>query len=322
MQIEKDSALPFGVFAVREMQEETSNAMQKTYWIHALTPVHVGIGSGTGFIDLPIMREKITDWPLIPGSAVKGVIADKMRATVNERKEKYQIAAFGRADDESNQTENSNAGALVFSDARIVCLAVRSLYGTFAWVTSSMALRRFARDHQNNAPYTPCANSNAAAHVPPGSALAGGGTVYLADLDLKAHDCATAASWADTISRAVLDASWQAEFVKRFAVVPDETFDYLCRQACEVVARVRIEEQRKSVKKGGLWYEEYLPAESILAGAVWCDKVYHARESIQPAELFAKFCKDPLDLQVGGKATVGKGRVRCLFSSAGEKGNG
>ena len=32
----------------------------KLYWIHALTPVHVGSGQGVGFIDMPIMREKTT----------------------------------------------------------------------------------------------------------------------------------------------------------------------------------------------------------------------------------------------------------------------
>ena len=49
---------------------------QGPYWIHALTPLHVGSGRGIGFIDLPIMREKATEYPFVPGSAVKGVLAD------------------------------------------------------------------------------------------------------------------------------------------------------------------------------------------------------------------------------------------------------
>ncbi len=48
----------------------------RMYWIHAITPLHVGSGRGVGFIDLPIMREKVTSWPLVPGSAVKGVMRE------------------------------------------------------------------------------------------------------------------------------------------------------------------------------------------------------------------------------------------------------
>ena len=51
-------------------------ANMKMYWMQAITPLHVGSGKGVGFIDLPIMREKVTNWPLVPGSAVKGVMRD------------------------------------------------------------------------------------------------------------------------------------------------------------------------------------------------------------------------------------------------------
>ncbi len=107
----------------------------KMYWLHALTPLHVGAGRGVGFIDLPIMREKVTKWPLVPGSAVKGVMADHFGATEDARRAdendgKLLKAAFGLSGD-----DYSNSGSLVFTDARLVCLPVRSLYGTFAWVT-------------------------------------------------------------------------------------------------------------------------------------------------------------------------------------------
>ena len=46
-------------------QKQENNT--KMYWLHALTPLHVGAGRGVGFIDLPIMREKVTNWPLVPG---------------------------------------------------------------------------------------------------------------------------------------------------------------------------------------------------------------------------------------------------------------
>src|ERR1035437_2635373 len=118
----------------------------KMYWLHALSPLHVGAGAGVGFIDLPIAREKVTGWPILPGSGVKGVLADHHKAATDKaRRDNHQLrAAFGIAD--SDDATTGNSGSLVFSDARLVCLPVRSLYGTFAWVTSALALNRLARD--------------------------------------------------------------------------------------------------------------------------------------------------------------------------------
>ncbi len=60
----------------------------RIYWLHAITPLHVGTGRGLGYIDLPIMREKVTNWPLVPGSAIKGVISDMYR--VHESRDKSE----------------------------------------------------------------------------------------------------------------------------------------------------------------------------------------------------------------------------------------
>ena len=44
------------------------------YLIHALSPLHAGVGQGIGLVDLPIAREATTNHPLLPGSSVKGVL--------------------------------------------------------------------------------------------------------------------------------------------------------------------------------------------------------------------------------------------------------
>jgi CRISPR-associated protein Cmr4 len=63
-----------------------------------------------------------------------------------------------------------------------------------------------------------------------------------------------------------------------------------------------------------LWYEESLPSETILAGLAWCDRDY-SNKGVKQEQIFDEFCKkEALNLQVGGKATVGKGRVRCIFT--------
>ncbi len=293
----------------------------RIYWIHAISPLHVGAGRGVGYIDLPIMREKVTGWPLVPGSAVKGVLADHHKATEKERESKPELrAAFGRGGD-----EHANAGSLVFTDARIVCLPVRSLYGTFAWSTSAAVLGRFRRDlsmaglfQKDRLPEAPEAGPGQAL-VPDsdGSALVQGGRIYLEDLDFDARRSGEAAAWAELLAAQVFpgDEGWQAEFRKRFAVLPDDAFNFLCETGTEVNARVRLEDETKTVAHGALWYEEALPAETVLAGIVWCDRIF-GNNGIGPAQLMEKYCQEAT-LQMGGDATTGKGRVRLVFSKEG-----
>jgi CRISPR-associated protein Cmr4 len=67
---------------------------------------------------------------------------------------------------------------------------------------------------------------------------------------------------------------------------------------------------------GQFWNEESLPAETILAGLVSCDRIYTPNaKGTDEKKLFNKFATKELTLQIGGKATVGRGRMRCVFTS-------
>jgi len=297
----------------------------RMYWIHALSPLHAGVGRGVGFIDLPIMREQTTAWPIVPGSTVKGVIADHYRATEGEREnDPLKRAAFGRADP-SDDVATSNAGALVFSDARIICLPVRSLYGTFAWVTSPLALKRLKRElgtaQLANAVANPDDPAEQTAHVANTSLLHtrvdSKQRLFLEDLDFDVQADENTNTWANNIANWVFpeDTAWQTEFTRRFVILPQDSFDFLCETATEVNARIRIEAERKTVVPGALWYEESLPVETILGGLAWCDRV--SIHDVTQNQILDSYCQDAIELQIGGKATVGKGRVRCLFTAGG-----
>ena len=295
---------------------------EKRYWIHTVTPLHVGTGRGVGYIDLPIAREKVTNWPCIPGSAVKGVVADHFGATEDERKTNGLVrAAFGMANDSSTIEANSTAGSLVFTDARIVCLPIRSFYGTFAWVTSPFCLERLKRDAGLAVPSVVVKS----AIVTDKTKLVRDGTkLYLEDLDLDCTKSKEADGCAELIARAVFAdrPDWQAIFRERLAIVSDDIFTFLCEAGTEVSAHIRIDEDSGTVAGGALWYEEALPVETLLAGTVWCDRVYRSKENEKGAngdltkeKLLENFCSRPLELQIGGKASTGKGQVRCLFES-------
>src|SRR5579859_683839 len=105
-------------------------------FVHALSPLHAGTGQGVDVIDLPIAREKATNLPLLPGSSFKGPLRDACDAeTANW--------LFGTT---------TAAGLVQFSDQRLLLLPIRSLAGTFAWVTSPYLLARCARDVQDCRP--------------------------------------------------------------------------------------------------------------------------------------------------------------------------
>ena len=48
-------------------------------FIYVDTPLHAGSGRGLGAIDLPIQRERTTQYPMIQASSLKG----KLRATAD-----------------------------------------------------------------------------------------------------------------------------------------------------------------------------------------------------------------------------------------------
>ena len=286
----------------------------RIYWLHALSPTHSGIGRGVGYIDLPIDRDGVTGWPIIRGSGFKGVWRDW---AVQRQLSNIELA-FGRADKDG---ETANSGALIPTDARLVCLPVRSFRGTFAWCTSPLCLQMLRRTLElagvDQLPSAPSGLADDVAHHATDTALVEGNQIFLEDLDFTAQKCDRANAWAKKIAAWVFpgDTTWAELFTKRFVVLPDTAFDFLCETGTEVHTRVRIEDETKTVAEGALWTEESLPAETILAGIVQCDRVFGRNgEDITPSGLLDCFASEPLTLQIGGKATVGRGQMRCVFT--------
>jgi CRISPR-associated protein Cmr4 len=286
----------------------------RIYWLHTLSPTHAGIGRGVGYIDLPIDRDRVTGWPILRGSGFKGVWRDW---AVQQKKEQIELA-FGRADKDG---ESANSGALIPTDAKLVCLPVRSFRGTFAWAASPLCLQMLRRTLSlaglTGVPVAPASLDEGKAHHTTTSVLAEGNSIYLEDLDFAAQKCDTATAWATLIAENVFagDSSWQDQFKKRFVVLPDSAFDFLCETGTEVHTRVKIDDSMKVAVPGALWTEESLPAETVLMGLIQCDRVFGRNgEDVTPQGLLERFAKDALTLQIGGKATVGRGQVRCVFT--------
>ena len=278
----------------------------KLLGIKAITSLHVGAGRGLGHIDLPVAREKTTNYPYLPGSALKGVLRDKYEGAPDF------AVAFG--DKKGDGSDETTAGSLIFADARLLALPIRSFFGTFAAVSCPTIIKRLYADLKAygvkvDAPQIPSLK-DAQIAVVTGSPLAQGKKVYLEDVDFEVFT-----SNVDKIAKDLAQRfeNFGKAVVERFALVSDDAFAFLCETGTEINAHIKISSETGIVQKGALWYQETLPPETFLYSFVFCDKVYD--RSVKEQDLLESFCKDDY-LQFGGKASTGLGRCQCRFKEA------
>ncbi|HPP61216.1 MAG TPA: type III-B CRISPR module RAMP protein Cmr4 [Bacillota bacterium] len=274
---------------------------------HAFSPLQAGTGQGVGTIDLPIAREKATGLPILPGSSLKGVLRDAC-----ENKE-IREKVFGPEPDAASEF----AGSAAFSDLRLLLLPVRSVIGTFAWVTSPFILMRFLRDidivRVSDAPSkVPNPNMKECFVSDSDCVICENNQVLLEDLELQSNGDSSAREWGEWIGKQLFpsDGNWQEMLPQRLCIVNDTVLSFLLDTATEVFARIRLDDDTKTVKTQGLWYEEALPAESILSGIVAATHVKATPEEV--FEVLGKIVSKPL--QLGGKSTVGRGVCRITLS--------
>lgn len=276
----------------------------KLLFLQALSPLHAGTGQGIGAIDLPVAREKATGIPIVPGSTLKGVLRSNCE-------EKYRAHIFGP--DTANAGDY--AGSAQFSDLRLLFLPVRSLSGVFAWVTSPLLLRRLQRDcSMAQVPFPadiPEIGEPTTCLLPAsGSKLAmvigaEENQVVLEDVRLTGRSDGALQAISDWIGMFLFpgDMSWKQLFVERLCLIHDDVLGFLLETATEITARIRIDAEKKTVAEGALWYEESLPAESILSGLVAMQEIQATEHEI--TSTIQELARGPL--QVGGHATVGRG---------------
>ncbi|MDC0741484.1 type III-B CRISPR module RAMP protein Cmr4 [Polyangium mundeleinium] len=296
----------------------------RPYLLHALSPLHVGTGQAVDVIDLPIARMRSTGVPLVPGSAIKGVLREEQRRRRGEADATF-LALFGplrKIKGPEGDTDFDHAGAVVASDARLLALPVRSFRGTFALVTSPLLLQWARRDLEGVAglpgPIAPFDGPRALVSREPKNQHTDG-KVYLEDLDLEAKKDERVASW----SKFLLERFPEAErgvFEGRLVVVDDETMTFLWETATQVDTRIRIDPERGTVAEGALWTEESLPAETLLVGVLAADRSYKKGVEMR-AEAVLDAALDKLEyVQFGGKATIGRGQCRILpFPAQGDR---
>lgn len=309
------------------------------------TPLHAGSGSDLGIVDLPIQREKHTDYPKIEASGLKGSIREIFDALATKDEIKL---VFGP------EQGDLHAGALGFTDARLLLFPVKSVKGVFAWVTCPAVLERFKHDLSicqpdigfvDNIPGANTVTNNSGLIV---KSEGNAKKIVLEEYTFTVNPddkCDAVAKW---IADNVLPSDdpsygyWYDKVKQDIVVLSDDDFRDFVMLSTEVIARTKIDSEKGTVATGALWYEEYLPTDSILYSLALTTPLFlkvdddadektkkgifyagrGADKNHIEAEKVMKFFTDRLPniIQIGGNATVGKGIVRThVYGDGGGK---
>lgn len=311
---------------------------KRVIFLIAETPVHVGSGSEVGIVDLPIQRERYTDFPKIESSGLKGCIREAFEMsnkviTLNSKNIKVNDSLaiqiiFGPEEGEAH------AGALTITDARILLFPVKSLKGVFAWITCPLVLERFKRDlEMANIIIDDFQNINFSSLVSTipshQSDLLISGKIVLEEFTFEVRENEYTKKLAEWLASKIFPSDgsynfWRDKLKKSLVILSDDEFTQFVKTSTEIITRTRIDNITGTVdkKRGGLWTEEYLPQDTILYSLLMftgprVEKneqkgIFKADSPDEEAKKVAKFFESGLPevIQIGGNQTIGKGFVR------------
>lgn len=319
-------------------------------FLYAESPLHAGSGAALGAVDLPIQRERLSGFPLVQGSGIKGALRAELNAhhkredgSTSKEWEPLDRALFGREPPrggESGQDERANdkAGALSVLDARLLLLPVRTVWGGFAWVTCPMILERLKRDLEV-AEVTSLSVSvpkidDSTAFMTKTSSVSKGKSFVIEDFEYEAKT----EDWVDELANWLAQNAlpetkgygpFRARLATQLAVVSDAEMKALSERATEVVTRVRIDEKTGTVAQSALWTEESLPAETLLWSIGFFAKERPKRGDVtegkadgrEPSELrktLGDKLKEMSRIRLGGDRTTGRGIVGIRLTQGGK----
>lgn len=285
---------------------------KKIMFIIAESPLHPGSGSDTGIVDLPIQRERYTNYPKIESSSLKGSLREYFYKI---DKDKTNIV-FGP------EESGDYAGCVAFTEAKILFFPVKSLRGVFAWVTCPYVIERFKKDLKcskidsnflDNINISPLrVNTESKVLLDQNNQK----KVTLEEFTFKeVTEDQDVDELAEYFSDLFQDNYRQDKFKKSIVVLSDDDFEYFVTNSTEIITRTKINVYTGTVQTGALWTEEYLPENTIMYSLVMIGeprgKNEDLKESSQVIEFLNKIDKEVI--QIGGNQTIGKGLCKIIL---------
>jgi len=284
-------------------------------FLYAVSPVHMGAGTATGIIDNPIQRERHTNHPSFAGSGIKGAIRHGFEAIGGDAG--LIDSLFGP----ESGSDNLHAGAVSFGDAQLVAFPVRSLKGGYVYATCPTALARAQRllkmANEAKAWSIPVpSEGQCVLHDDDYDALLQQEKLYLEAFEYVPVKGETSKPIAEDLAEKALPADGGYDFFRSklkqdLVILSDTDFTYFVENATLVEPHVRIDPDTGTAEKGGLFYTENLPPESLLIAPVMASQTRTKGENDNAAGVMAKIMNviDGKLLQLGGDATTGRGLV-------------
>lgn len=295
-------------------------------FIYVETPLHAGTGRGLGGVDLPIQRERVTGYPVVQASSLKGRLRAASDPSLNSQSKLSKaehLAIFGP------ETPNASdyAGALSTGDARILLFPVRSLAGVFAWTTSMDALARFLREAQMVGlvvSWTLPPEPDKDKALVSGDALIAGDSVVLEEFSFTPDK--NQASTVEAIGQWLVDNAlpqgneyryWRNALPKKLCILPEDAFRDFVKYGTEVQTHIRLDPDTKTVAGGALWTAESLPVDTLLYAPLMATPSRAKDVNLTAKEVLQKV--QGLGLvrtQLGGDETTGQGMVALRFANS------
>jgi len=296
-------------------------------FLYCETPVHAGTGTSLSIVDLPIQRERITGLPIVQASSLKGVLRAETLLILERRQDpkaedKVRVL-FGPETGQASE----HAGCVSPHDARLLLFPIRSLVGVFAWATCPLVLERFKRE-MTAAGFqidwqVPKPANNQQALVAQDDAIVADGKVVLEEFAFEAQKDAEVEQIANWLKDNAFPQSDEYKpfrdwLPKRFVILPDDAFRDFTQMATEVITRIRLNPETKTVAERALWSEEHLPSETLLYAPIFISKPLAPNASqlgLTDSNAVLQVLNNlQLDrLQIGGDETVGRGIVKVRF---------
>ena len=265
----------------------------------AETFIHPGIGQASSAIDLPVARERTTDYPFIPGSGMKG----GWKTWAKEQ------AKFADVETKRLFGESDNAGAILFSDARLVLLPVRSLNTAYVWLTCPLLLERVARDVERSGQSTSY-DIDDVRQVRVGKFLGSSPEM----LTLEEREIEHQGGLPDKVIEALgkLAPRVAARIANQLAIVHDDDFVWFAKYALPVSAHNKLDEKTKA--SDFLWYEETLPPDTVMYSML-AERPDNGATPNDKLKLITDRLAANAYCQFGGNETLGQGWFHVAVAS-------
>ena len=301
------------------------NSLVKPYILFTVTPLHVGSGRSIGeAVDLPVQKDNL-GFPTIWGSSLKGALRSSYHRAKEKRADRYrdmEREIFGAEYPEGHE----KASSLSVFDAKLLMIPTSSLKGVYAFVTTPLLLKKAltllslimemrGRDEGLKRRIDSVKGLLESSDSPRASSerLVFDGKVMLAgEVVGNVEVSEDLASKIKVLLEGVSLPIEVEEIASRTVLLPDNDLSLrVIRRSLIVTTRIAVNYDKKVVKHGHLWSEEYVPEMTLYYTAL----VFQGDNSQALLGNLVSILNpggkgDDFYLVLGGHESIGKGIVK------------